>query len=177
MSFVAAFLTTQTQGVPASVNFKDVSTGSDTNIVSRAIYIQTSSGSFLVTSGVSTQFNVWALNVNPITLSNILTSDTAAIVTVQWLDINGNVLYVSVQVVGYTLKGETFDYYTTQKMAGNPALINDNSWFENKSLIRLFIDSGNQAISFASDTFNAQLCYNAENELILNKRQYFNINS
>lgn len=177
MSFASSFTTYQVLGAPANAVFNDTSSGSDGAIVSRRIYIKDSSGSFLVPTGISTQYNVWSIATNPLTIVGVFLKDEAVTIVVQWLDVSNNVLYDSTQIVGYTLFNETFDYTTTQAMAGNPTLINDNNWFYYKSLVRTFIDSGNQAISFASDVYNAQLCYQAATDIRTKKQYLFNINS
>lgn len=176
LSFSPSFTTSQVLGSPANIVFGDSSTGSDGAIVGRRIYLQLSNGTFLVLAGNTNQYTNWALASNPFTLSNILTQDEAIFCTIEWVDVNGNVLYVSPQTVGYTLFNETADYKLTQAMAGNPPLMNDNDWFENKSLLRTYIDSGNNAISFAADIFNAQLCYDAATALRLKSKYIFNIN-
>lgn len=177
MSFSPSFTTSQVLGAPSNIVFMDTSTGSDGAIVGRRIYLKTSTGDFLVQSGNSNQYSTWALASNPFTLTDILTADKGLTVVVQWVNNSGVVLYDSTQTDGFILFNETDDYGLIQKMAGNPKLIEDNDWFNKLSLLRTYIDSGNQAISFASDTYNAQLCYSAATELIDKKRYVFNINS
>ena len=55
------FNASQTVGLPSVINFLDTSTGSDLNITGRRVYFQTSSGSFLVESGTSTDYELWPL--------------------------------------------------------------------------------------------------------------------
>jgi hypothetical protein len=59
-------------------------------------------------------------------------------------------------------------------LAANPLLVNDNSFWRQKTNLRLFIDSGNQAIVQSSDIASAQLCYDLETNLMLNSEYYFN---
>lgn len=83
-------------------------------------------------------------------------------------------LYSSTLLAGYTPYGEEFDYNLTTMFAANPLLINDNEFRNSKMNLRLFIDSGNQAIIEASDIVSAQLCYDLETYLRLNSIYYFN---
>lgn len=84
------------------------------------------------------------------------------------------VLYSTSGTYGLTGYNEDFDYQLTSLMASNPLLVNDNYFFKHKSDLRLFIDSGNQAIERAGDIVNAQLCYDQATELRTNSQYYFN---
>ena len=179
MAFTSwAFTITQISGSPEDIVATSVTAGTDAAVTQRRIYISDSTGTFLVPSGVTTEYNSWALATNPLTISNILSKDMACRFTVQWLDVNDVVLYDSTQdAVGLTLFNESFDYEKTQNIAANPTLVNDNNFMGNKYLLRTYIDSGNQAISLASDLVNAQLCYDAATAMRLSAQYLFNQNS
>lgn len=98
-------------------------------------------------------------------------------ITVEWLGATNNILYAVTQLVGLTGFGEEFDYNLTTMLAANPLLVNDNSFFRSKTNLRLFIDSGNQAIVQSSDITSAQLCYNEATKLMLGSEYYFNESS
>lgn len=83
-------------------------------------------------------------------------------------------IYSSTQLSGFTEYNEEFDYNLSSMLAANPLLINDNSFRENKTNLRLFIDSGNNAISYSSDIVSAQLCYDEGTKLRLGSPYYFN---
>lgn len=170
------FSTSQTVGAPQSINFIDTSTGSDGAITARRIYMQTSSGSFLVEQGTSTDYEVWPLADVSITL-DVLSKDYALLITVEWVDNTGDVLYSKQSLTSFTLFNETFDYQLTQVLSGNPVRINDNNFFSQKSQLRECIDSGNQAILLASDIEGAQQCYDRGTGIRLKSQYYFNINS
>ena len=174
MPLVPNFSTSQTIGVPQSINFSDTSTGSDVAIVGKRVYMQTSSGSFLVEDGVTTEYQNW--NSTSATF-NVLSKDYGLRITVQWVGVSGQVLYSKQYTLGFTLYNETFDYQLTQVLTGNPLLINDNDFFKNKSELRECIDSGNQAISLAGDLVAAQQCYDRATNIRLKSQYYFNTNS
>lgn len=176
MPFLNSFTTSQTLGAPSAINFLDNSTGSDGAITGRRVYMQTASGSFLVETGNATDYELWALADISITL-DVLSKDEALRIVVEWVNVSGAVLYSSTQILGFTLYNTTFDYQTTQALSGNPMLINDNNFFVNKSALREYIDSGDQAISFAADIFAAQQCYDRATEIRNNSQYLFNINS
>ena len=56
-------------------------------------------------------------------------------------------------------------------------LMNDNDWWGNKTLLRNYIDSGNNAVSRNSDIVAAQQCYDLATNLRTQSQYYFNINS
>jgi hypothetical protein len=171
------FNASQTVGLPSVINFLDTSTGSDSNITGRRVYFQTSSGSFLVESGTSTDYELWPLTSGTSISYTVLTKDYALLITVEWIDVNGDALYSSQQLIGFTLYNETFDYQLTQVLSGNPLRINDNQFFEQKSKLRDCIDSGNQALTLASDIVAAQQCYKIATDIRLSSQYIFNINS
>jgi len=101
-------------------------------------------------------------------------------ITVDWIDNTSPtpiVVATKSYTLGFTLYNETFDYQLTQVLSGNPLVINDNKFFSNKSDLRVNIDSGNQAIEFATDIFAAQQCYDRATNLRLNSPYFFNSNS
>lgn len=84
------------------------------------------------------------------------------------------VLYSSTGLYGFTSYNEDFDYSLTTILNSNPLLINDNSFRINKTDLRLFIDSGDKAVSRASDIEGAQLSYDEATKLRLSSQYYFN---
>lgn len=177
MALLPSFSTSQTEGAPSKVNFLDTSTGSDVNITQRRIYIVLSNGTYLVQQGTTTQYEPWNIAFASITLTLLTGEDKAAQIKVQWLDVSNTVLYESIINTGFTLYNETFDYQLTQRLTGNPSLIDDNNFFELKSELRTAIDSGNQCIARAADIFGAQQCYTIATKLRLQSQYYFNANA
>lgn len=176
MPLAANFSTSQTLGVPQSINFTDTSTGSDAGVLNRRVYIQQSDGTFLVETGNTNQYSDWGYTDNQITL-DVLDVDVAALVTVEWRGVSEALLYSKQYTLGFTLFNETYDYQTTQNLAANPTLFNDNNFLKHKSELRTYIDAGNQAVEFGSDIYNAQLAYTAATKLRTNSQYFFNTNS
>jgi hypothetical protein len=177
MPFTQNFTTSQTVGLPSYINLADTSTGTPSGtIASRRVYFITSNNTYLVQEGTTTDYEVWAYSASTASF-NVLDKDYALNVKVQWLDAFGVVLYEKTILAGYSLYNESFDYQMTQLLTGNPLLINDNDFFNYKSELRVSIDSGNQAISFASDIYSAQQAYDKGTGLRVNSQYYFNTNS
>ena len=179
MALTANFSTSQTPGSPGDIIFTDTSTGSDGSVTQRRIYIQSAAGTFLVESGTTTDYEVWGdfPSTTTITLSDVISKDYGCRVVVQWLNVGGTVLYDKTQYIGFTAYNEDFDYELTQTVAGNPLLISDNNFWGNKSTLRGYIDSGNNAITRNSDTAAAQQCYELATNMRTNSQYFFNINS
>ncbi len=175
MALSVNFTTSQSLGQPSKINIQDVSSGSDGSIVSRRVYISLPDGTFLVPTGTTTEYVVWSYSDAEITI-NCLTKDVAVLITVEWLDVSNVIIYAKSAQAGFTLYNETFDYGLTQRLTGNPLLINDNGFWEEKSKVRELIDSGNNAIEFASDIYAAQQCYNDATEIRLKSQYIFNSN-
>ncbi len=83
-------------------------------------------------------------------------------------------LYTATQIGGFTEYNEEFDYNLSTMLAANQLLVNDNSFWESKTKLRLFIDSGDKAVTNASDIFSAQLCYDEGTALRISSPYYFN---
>jgi hypothetical protein len=180
-SFVPNFVAIQPFGTPNLIEITDTSTGSDTRISTRRIYIRKADGSYIVEDGNTNDYIDWAYPNTSITL-DVLKKDVAVEITVQWVYINPftyypTIIYSKVTIYGFTEYNEMFDYGLTQMLSANPLLINDNDFFPNKSNLRTSIDSGNQAITYAQDLYAAQQCYDRATNLRLSSQYYFNINS
>ena len=176
MPITPNFSTSQTLGVPESINFTDISAGSDVNIVTRHVYMQAYDGTFLVQEGTTTDYEIWDYAASTITF-DVLPKDYALLITVEWLGVSGIFITSKQYTLGFTLFNETYDYQTTQNLAAKPALFNDNNFFNHKSEFRTAIDAGNQAVEFASDLYNAQLAYDKATDMRTASRYLFNTNS
>ena len=179
MPLVASFSAAQTPGVPGTILLTDTSTGTDVAVTQRRVYIQTAAGDYLVEEGTTTEYEAWGdfPATTELTLTDILDKDYGVRVVVQWLDVNDVVLYDKTLYYGFTCYNEDFDYQLTQTVAGNPLLISDNNFWGNKSTLRGYIDSGNNAITRNSDTAAAQQCYDLATNMRTNSQYFFNINS
>ncbi len=176
MPLTPNFSITQPVGEPSIVNVEDTSTGSDVAIVSRRVYIATAAGLFLVPTGTATEYVAWALAATDIDI-DCLDKDYATSITVEWLSVAGAILYSKTAKYGLTAWNEEEDYGLTTLLSSNPLLINDKNFFENKSKLRTYIDSGNQAIELAGDLYSAQNCYDEATNLRINAQYFFNKSS
>jgi len=175
MPLTPNFSTSQQAGLPSDVIITDTSTGSDVDIVERAVYLVDYQGNYVVPTGTTTDYVLWPLAQSSISI-NCLEQDTALTVTVNWVDSTGVTLYTKTILSGFTLYNETFYYSLTQGQAavGNPSyILQDNQFFQNKSKLRVLIDSGDQAITLGYDITSAQECYDLATAMVTNQNIYF----
>jgi hypothetical protein len=173
MALSAAFTATQLLGLPETIVVTDTSTGSDGAITSRRVYITDAFNNYIVPEGTTTDYVVWAWADSSINIE-CLTKDMAVDITVQWLDGSNNVLYDSNALYGFTSFNEDFAYQLTGYLANNYKRTADSGFNDNASQLRLYIDSGDQAISRGGDLMKAQTCYDLATNLRTNAQYVFN---
>ena len=76
MPLTPNFGASQNSGTPSTISFTDTSTGSDVAITKRRIYLLQANGTYLVPSGVTTNYVDWALANSSISL-DVLSKDSA----------------------------------------------------------------------------------------------------
>lgn len=175
MPLTPNFTTSQQAGLPSNVIVTDTSTGSDVDIVARRVYLTNYAGEYVVADGTTTDYTPWPLAQTSISI-DCLTQDSALSVVVEWVDAGGVALYTKTILAGFTLYNETYYYSLTQGQAAvsNPSyILQDNGYFQNKSKLRVLIDSGNQAVTLGYDITSAQECYDLASFMVTNQNNYF----
>jgi len=172
MALIPNFSTEQFSGTPNAFTITDTSTGSDVTITSRRIYLLQANGTFLVPAGTNTNYIVWNIADSSIVL-DVLSQDTALSITVQWLNVSNAVVTSLTQSFAFIAYNETFFYGLNQNLVGNANLSASTNWFQNMSNLQLQIDSAQQAITFASDIFNAQAALNRATYISTNSQYFF----
>lgn len=167
------FSITQPVGEPSVVTLTDDSTSPDPSITTRRVYFQKSDGEYLTSEGNANDYEDWPI-ADLEKEFDLLDKDYALTIIVQWM-IGSTATYSKTHDTGLTSFNEEFDYGLTQKLSGNPLLVDDNRFFLNKSNLRTEIDSGNQAILRAGDMAGAQQCYDRATAIRLNSSSLFNI--
>lgn len=157
---------------PAYITVTDDSTGSDASIASRRLYIQDAAGNYIVPTGTTTDYIAWSYAQSSIT-PNVLTQDTAASITVQWLDVSNSILYVYNNTYGLSQFGKQFFYYLIQQLGLTPGTFQDDNYSGNLAMFWAFIVAGDNAITNGNDVAAAQQCYNKEIQMMNNQAFYF----
>ncbi len=171
MALVPNFEASQFSGTPNIITLTDTSTGSDVTITQRRVYLLQSNGTFLVPNGTLTDYVEWDIADATISL-DVLSQDTALSITVQWLNVSNVVVVYKTTSFAFTAYNYTFYYGLTQSQVGNPNIVASTLWYQNKMTLKVELDSAQQAITFASDIFNAQAALNRAT-YITNNQQYF----
>lgn len=178
MAISPSFTMSQNSGSPSVVTVTDTSTGIDTEITSRRVFLLQSDGTYLVPSGTTTNYTVWPI-VNTTTRFptvfglNVLTQDTALSITVQWLNVSNVVIQTVTNSYAFTAYNETFYYGLTESQVANSNLTASTNWYQTKLILRVELDSATQAITFASDIFSAQSALNRATYISTNQAYFF----
>lgn len=168
-----AFSCAQSAIAPAEILLTDVSTGSDINIVYRRVYVQTSAGVYLVQSGTTTDYNPWSY-ADATVLLNLLSTDQACAITVQWLDITNTVLYTLTQEFCFPQYNKQFFYYLIQMQALKPSILQDQNYFASISKYWALIIGAVNAVEIGADIAASQNCLNMATDMKNNQNIYFN---
>jgi hypothetical protein len=144
----------------------DTSTGSDGSIVDRVITLYNAAQTVIGTYD-------FPLSAGSSILITPFTTDTAVNATINWNYSGGVSMYNYSVLFAYTQYAEQFYYQLTQGQQAQPTLLNDQEYFQNKSKLRVLIDSCNQAISVGKDIFSANTSISLYQQLIANPTLYF----
>ena len=172
MSFQANFTASQTSGQPSVIVLTDTSVGTDVTIASRRVYLLQSNGTFLVPAGTQEDYIVWDLVDTSISL-DVLSQDSALSITVQWMSGINTVVTSKTISFAFTAYNETFYYGLTESQVANSNLSASTNWYQTKLILRVEIDSADQAITFASDIYSAQAALNRATYISTNQAYFF----
>jgi hypothetical protein len=172
MPLVPNFTASQYSGTPSVITLTDTSTGSDVTIASRRVYLLQANGTFLVPAGTTTDYIVWDLVDTSISL-DVLSQDTALSITVQWMSGIDTVVTSKTISFAFTAYNETFYYGLTESQVANSNLSASTNWYQTKLVLRVELDSADQAITFASDIYSAQAALNRATYISTNQAYFF----
>jgi hypothetical protein len=172
MPLVPNFTASQFSGTPSVITLTDTSTGSDVAITSRRVYLLQANGTFLVPAGTTTDYVVWDLVDTSIDL-DVLSQDSALSITVQWMSSTNTIVTSKTISFAFTAYNETFYYGLTESQVANSNLSASTNWYQSKLVLRVEIDSADQAITFASDIYSAQAALNRATYISTNQALFF----
>ena len=172
MPLTPNFTASQFSGTPSVITLSDTSTGSDVAITSRRVYLLQANGTFLVPAGTTTDYVVWDLVDTSIDL-DVLSQDSALSITVQWMSSTNTIVTSKTISFAFTAYNETFYYGLTESQVANSNLSASTNWYQTKLVLRVEIDSADQAITFASDIYSAQAALNRATYISTNQALFF----
>jgi hypothetical protein len=172
MPLSPAFTISQSAISPSEITATDTSTGSDAAVTQRRIYFQTSQGTYLVVSGTTTDYETWAY-ADASDTWDVLTSDQALSITVQWLNVSNAVLYTLTQVFCLAEFNKQFFYYLVQQQALTPSILQDGPYFSNMATYWMNITGAIQAIEIGADISASQNCLDRATYMMQNQNFNF----
>lgn len=172
------FTATQSYSTPSVFTLTDTTTGTDTTVTQRRVYLLKANGTYLVPAGTLTNYILWSITNTttraPLTIDlNVLSEDTALSILVQWLNVSNVVVDSKTISFAFTAFGESFYYGLSQQQVANQSLASSTDWYENKMKLRVELDSAQQAVLFASDIYTAQSALNRATYLANNSNYFF----
>lgn len=172
MPLIPNFTVSQTPAAPTNIVVTDTSTGSDSAIVARRVYVVNSQNQFLVPAGVTTTYTPWQWP-NPSVTLDILTEDQAVNIKVEWLGNFGIVLYETSYNFCLSQYNKQFFYYLVQVQSQTYNIIQDNRYWQNMATYWANIVGAIKAVELANDIFGSQACLNRATLMKDNQNKYF----
>ena len=172
MPLTASFSTNQSLGYPSKINLTDTSTGSDGAIAARRVYVQDSDGNYLVVDGTTTDYEVWAYADSTDTF-DLLEQDTAAYVTVQWVNSGGTALYSVTTATVYRLYAITYYIYLIKAQSSRPNLRFHANFYQNEIRLIASLREAYDSIYYAGDLGSSQAACNRAKFIIDNPANFF----
>lgn len=165
MALTPSFAVSQSGTTPSIVTVTDDSGGSDAAISARRIYVSNSSGDYL-TGGSGVDYTVWPLVNTSISL-DILETDLAVEIRVDWVNSSGTVLYTETNSYCLAQYAKNFLYEIVQSQGLTPGVVQDTSYFSNLAQMWANLRGAINAVEVASDLSASQAslnrCINYEN--------------
>jgi hypothetical protein len=171
MALTPNFTASNSLQSPSIITLTDTSTGSDVDVVSRRVTISKPFGGYLVPSGTLTNYIVWAYANSSISI-NAITRDFSINVLVEWLNVDDDVLYFKEYDFNIIPLGELFNYKLIQSQVGQPNITSNITFYKNKSLLELELDSSKQAVIMGGDILAGQQCIERALSLKSNYNNY-----
>lgn len=171
MPLTPAFTVSQSGLTPNSVSVQDTSTGADAAITGRRIYISQADGTYLTGNGTLT-YTVWLLANTSITLA-ILTEDIGANIRVDWIDVNGAILYTLNNNYPLPEFNQQFTYSLVQQQGLTPGIYQDTNYKGNLAELWVNIVAGINAVTYGNDIAAAQVCFSRATYMRLNENLFF----
>lgn len=172
MSLSPNFTAAQDAVYPNIVILADTSTGSDSDITSRKVYITDDEGNFVVPDGTTTDYIVWPYSDTTISL-NILQYDMALSIRVDWLNDAGEVLYSLANQFCFALFNKQFYYQLVEQQGLTPRIVQDTVYFFNVATFWSLVTGAINAVEVNNDITASQECLDAATNMRENQDTYF----
>lgn len=172
MPIVPSIAVSQLAATPQNITINDDSTGSDILISVRRVYIQTAQATYLVESGTTTDYEVWAYATDSITL-DVLTEDQCVSITVQWLNSSNVVLYTYTNQYPLAEYNKQFLVALVAAQGLTPGIVQDTNYSGNIATFWTNIIAGINQVEFAADIAGGQNCFDRATYMRTNQQNFF----
>lgn len=166
-----SFTSAQNYGTITTATLTDTST-SLAGITVRLVYFQKADGTYLKPTGTTTDYVVWAIGSNTLTVANLLDKDYALLIIVKWYT-GSTVTSTSSVLTPFTAYTELFLRQLSQYQASNQNLLSNNNFWYNKAKLRAIINDFAQAVTYLNDQTVAQYCITKCKEMTDNPQTFF----
>lgn len=174
MALTPNFTAQESLSVLENVTFTDISTGSDSGLTARRIYVRLANGNWLTAGGVESTteaYIAWAIGDLTTTIS-LLTQSTTASVRVDWMT-GSTATYTKTILTIWDLYDYLFAFQLIQSQTATPNIISDNNYYANFFKLITNIWNAECAVSYGSDLYSSQSSLNINQNLINNANLYF----
>lgn len=175
MPFVGSFTVTPEATDPTSFVLTDTSTGSDTNLTDRNVYLYMADGDLLLPANSTTNYIDWPISGgSTLAINGLLTQDYSLNILVNWISSNPEMGGVYTSTVLYTFTGNTtlFINGLIQDVAANSNLENSYNFMGNLAKMYVYLQNALNATTYMQQ-FSAQAALNQALNLIQNSSLYF----
>lgn len=165
-----SFTVLQDPTIPSTIVVSDTSGGSDLNITARRVYVQSAYGIFLVPSGITTNYIPWTL-VDMAIYLDVLTTDTAANIKVEWIDSGGTALYTANSNFCFPQYNKQFYYQLFTGLV--PGITLSTNYSQSLANVWTAISGAINAIEEGNDLLASQNCLNIASYYRTNQALFF----
>jgi hypothetical protein len=166
MPLTPDFSVTQSTVDYRDISFIDTSTGSDPAIESRRIFLLKTNGDYLTTE--VTNYIPWSYDDSTIDINDLIDKDYALLVTVEWLDVDGEILYTSTKVCGFQIYNLTAEYNIIQALTVSPVVaVSQKDYWYNLGRVQTWSDNVDWSVYYQRQVI-AQAAINRMTNLLSN---------
>ena len=178
MPLVPNFTVAQYVSNPSLIVFTDTSTGTDSSITVRYVYMQKSDGTYLVESGNTTNYELFPLATGNTISYDVLDKDYALTITVEWGSVTSTigdfvVLHSKTVDYGFSTYAKIYDVKLSKAQVSSPSLLDGDNWLSTKFALTTYIRAADDAISLGAGITIAQLSLNKAKFIIDNPKLVF----
>lgn len=167
----ASFSVSQSAVSPSDVTITDTSSGMSGTITQRRVFVSQADGTYLTGNG-TVNYDAWALADAALTL-DILTTDIAALIKVQWLNVSNVVVDEVENTFPLAEYNKQFLYYLVGLQGLTPGIYQDSNYSGNIGIFWTDIIAGINAVIYGNDIAAGQASFDRATQMRLNQNYYF----